>query len=61
MGEHPDRYDYKTAQIPAPLSKELEEEKQRKQNEKKNEVKLIQFFNNLLVYGSNSEHVNVGR
>merc|ERR1719150_3481920 len=35
MGEHPDKYDYKTAQIPAPLSKELEEEKQRKQNEKK--------------------------
>ena len=35
MGEHPDKYDYKTAQIPAPLSKELEEEKQKKQNEKK--------------------------
>ena len=35
MGEHPDKFDYKTAQIPAPLSKELEEEKQKKQNEKK--------------------------
>ena len=35
MGEQPERYDYKTAQIPAPLSKEDEEEKQKKQAEKK--------------------------
>ena len=35
IGEQPERYDYKTAQIPAPLSKEDEEEKQKKQAEKK--------------------------
>ena len=35
MGEFPDRYDYKTAMIPAPLSKEEEEEKQARLNEKK--------------------------
>ena len=35
MGEFPDRYDYKTAQIPAPASKEEEEEKLRRQKEKK--------------------------
>merc|ERR1712179_188111 len=35
MGEFPDRYDYKSAQVPAPLSKEAEEEKAAKVNEKK--------------------------
>merc|ERR1719245_2735682 len=35
MGEFPDRYDYKTAMIPPPLSQEEEAEKQAKQNEKK--------------------------
>jgi len=35
MGEFPDKYDYKTAQVPPPLSKEAEEEKASKVNEKK--------------------------
>merc|ERR1711936_961088 len=35
MGEFPDRYDYKSAQVPAPLTKEAEEEKTAKVNEKK--------------------------
>jgi len=35
LGEFPDRYDYKSAQIPPPLSKEAEEEKAAKVNEKK--------------------------
>ena len=35
MGEFPDKYDYKTAMIPPPLSQEEEAEKQAKQNEKK--------------------------
>merc|ERR1719431_1723024 len=35
MGEFPDKYDYKSAQVPAPLSKEAEEEKAAKVNEKK--------------------------
>jgi len=35
MGEFPDRYDYKSAQVPAPLTKEAEEEKTTKVNEKK--------------------------
>jgi len=35
MGEYPDKYDYKTAQIPPPMSKEAEEEKAAKVNEKK--------------------------
>ena len=35
MGENPDKFDYKTAQIPAPLDKEEEEERERKASEKK--------------------------
>ena len=35
MGEFPDKYDYKSAQVPPPLSKEAEEEKAAKVNEKK--------------------------
>ena len=35
MGQFPDKYDYKTAMIPPPLSQEEEAEKQAKQNEKK--------------------------
>ena len=35
MGEFPEKYDYKTAQVPPPLSKEAEEEKASKVNEKK--------------------------
>eukprot|EP00092_Neocalanus_flemingeri_P017170 GFUD01018567.1.p1 GENE.GFUD01018567.1~~GFUD01018567.1.p1 ORF type:complete len:683 (+),score=220.78 GFUD01018567.1:36-2084(+) len=35
MGEFPDKYDYKTAQVPPPLSKEAEDEKATKVNEKK--------------------------
>ena len=35
MGEFPDKYDYKNAMIPPPLSQEEEAEKQAKQNEKK--------------------------
>merc|ERR1712240_919387 len=35
MGENPDKFDYKSAQIPPPLDKEAEEEKERKVNEKK--------------------------
>jgi len=40
-GEYPERYDYKTAQIPPPLSKEAEEEKAAKVNEKKKAQRLI--------------------
>merc|ERR1719499_2522545 len=39
MGEYPDKYDYKTAQIPPPMSKEAEEEKAAKVNEKKKSSK----------------------
>ena len=35
MGENPDKFDYKIAQIPAPLDKEEEEERERKASEKK--------------------------
>ena len=35
MGEFPEKYDYKNAMIPPPLSQEEEAEKQAKQNEKK--------------------------
>jgi len=35
MGEFPEKYDYKSAMIPAPLSKEEEEQKQAKQKDKK--------------------------
>ena len=35
MGEHPDKYDYKTAQIPPPMDKAAVEEKEKKVNEKK--------------------------
>ena len=35
MGEFPDKYDFKTAMIPAPLSREEEAERQAKQNDKK--------------------------
>jgi len=35
LGEFPDKYDYKSAQIPQPMSKEAEEEKASKVNEKK--------------------------
>lgn len=40
MGEFPDKYDYKTAQVPPPLSKEAEEEKAAKVNEKKKAQRL---------------------
>merc|ERR1711994_1143642 len=49
MGENPEKYDYKTAQIPAPLDKEEEEEREKKvaekkkaQREKKKEKEKIQ-------------------
>jgi hypothetical protein len=35
MGDNPDRFDYKSAQIPPPLDKDAEEEKEKKANEKK--------------------------
>ena len=35
MGENPEAFDYKIAQIPAPLDKEEEEERERKASEKK--------------------------
>ena len=35
MGDYPNKYDYKSAMIPPPLSKEEEDEKQSKQSEKK--------------------------
>merc|ERR1712034_185631 len=40
MGEYPEKYDYKTAQVPPPLSKEAEEEKAAKVNEKKKAQRL---------------------
>ena len=40
MGEFPDKYDYKSAQVPPPLSKEAEEEKATKVNEKKKAQRL---------------------
>ena len=35
MGDYPNKFDYKSAMIPPPLSKEEEDEKQSKQSEKK--------------------------
>lgn len=41
MGENPDKFDYKSAQIPPPLDKEAEEEKERKVNEKKKAQRAV--------------------
>merc|ERR1711990_719192 len=42
MGENPDKFDYKIAQIPAPLDKKEEEERERKEREKKREKEKAQ-------------------
>lgn len=41
QGKYPDKYDYKSAQIPPPLSVEAEEEKSKKKNEKKKAQRLV--------------------
>jgi len=41
QGKYPDKYDYKSAQIPPPLSVEAEEEKSNKMKEKKKAQRLV--------------------